>query len=82
MVKTKSEREPTDEQQTVANTGEQISEAQPMYGMPVSSEQLKPDAQESSVAVDVGSNITESTQDEINHIEPPPPPVSQTEIAV
>lgn len=86
MVETRSEKEPLDEQQSVSNTGEQMqavfSEAHPVYTMPMSLEQLQPDAQESSEAGNVWNNVTENTQDEMNHIEAPPPPGSQTEIPV
>ena len=57
--------------------------AQPMFSMPASSQpqpDLQADAQEMDVAT---SDISQTEQGEMNHVEPPPPPpVSQTEIPV
>ena len=57
--------------------------AQPMFSMSASSQpqpDLQADAQEMDVAT---SDMSQTEQGEMNHVEPPPPPpVSQTEIPV
>ena len=60
-----------------------FSEAQPVYSMHVPSDQPQSDAQqESSEVDDVSHEVNQRTEDKVNHIEAPPPPVSQKEIPV